>query len=131
MGDIVHANAKPENFKLSTPDGENLESEDYRDKFTSGTLKGSWSRKGFTLQFIIDSDVADGDLPKIKYDGKGLVGAVTQATEEYKLLQVHFHWGMDDTQGAEHTMDGSAAPLEAHFFTRTRIQGQITRTSCW
>jgi len=122
--DIVHANAKPENFKLSTPDGENLESEDYRDKFTSGTLKGSWSRKGFTLQFKIDSDVADSDLPKIKYDGKGLVGAVTQnAADEYKLLQVHFHWGMDDTKGAEHTMDGSAAPLEAHFVHQNTNSG--------
>ena len=47
--DIVHANAKPENFKLSTPDGENLESEDYRDVCTIFDMK---TLSIISLQFL-------------------------------------------------------------------------------
>ena len=32
----------------------------------------------------------------------------------YKLLQLHFHWGSDDTQGSEHTVDGKRFPMEMH-----------------
>ena len=24
----------------------------------------------------------------------------------YQVLQLHFHWGADDTKGSEHTLDG-------------------------
>ena len=24
----------------------------------------------------------------------------------YQILQLHFHWGADDTKGSEHTLDG-------------------------
>merc|ERR1711874_201494 len=34
--------------------------------------------------------------------------------EHYKVLQLHFHWGSDDTKGSEHTYDGTAYPLEVH-----------------
>ena len=27
-------------------------------------------------------------------------------TGEYQILQLHFHWGADDTKGSEHTLDG-------------------------
>lgn len=33
----------------------------------------------------------------------------------YKLAQLHFHWGSDDTKGSEHKVDGNAYPLEIHF----------------
>merc|ERR1719244_1214539 len=32
----------------------------------------------------------------------------------YKILQLHFHWGKDDTRGSEHTVDGREYPLELH-----------------
>jgi len=33
---------------------------------------------------------------------------------EYQILQLHFHWGADDTKGSEHTLDGKMFPLEMH-----------------
>ena len=32
----------------------------------------------------------------------------------YQILQLHFHWGKDNTKGSEHTYDGAAFPLEMH-----------------
>ena len=32
----------------------------------------------------------------------------------YQFAQLHFHWGESNEQGSEHTMDGSAFPLEVH-----------------
>jgi len=32
----------------------------------------------------------------------------------YKLLQAHFHWGINDFVGSEHTLDGKRFPLEMH-----------------
>jgi len=110
---IVTATAEPNTFTLSTANGESLESENYRDEYTRGTLKGNWSRKGFTLQFTIADDVSDVFLPKIKYANGGIL--TENDDYQYKLLQVHLHWGMDENEGSEHTMDGNAAPLEIHF----------------
>jgi len=33
---------------------------------------------------------------------------------DYQILQLHFHWGADDTKGSEHTLDGKMFPLEMH-----------------
>ena len=33
---------------------------------------------------------------------------------DYKVLQLHFHWGSDDTKGSEHKYDGMAFPMEMH-----------------
>ena len=33
---------------------------------------------------------------------------------DYQIVQLHFHWGADDTQGSEHTLDGSSFPMEMH-----------------
>jgi len=32
----------------------------------------------------------------------------------YKVLQLHFHWGSDNTKGSEHLYDGQAYPMELH-----------------
>jgi len=32
----------------------------------------------------------------------------------YKVLQLHFHWGSDNSQGSEHFYDGKAYPMEVH-----------------
>jgi len=34
--------------------------------------------------------------------------------ETYNFIQLHFHWGSDDTQGSEHTVGGHQYPLEMH-----------------
>ena len=33
-------------------------------------------------------------------------------TEQYTLLQFHFHWGENDYQGSEHYLNGDKYPLE-------------------
>ena len=33
---------------------------------------------------------------------------------DYKVLQLHFHWGSDRTKGSEHVYDGQAYPMEMH-----------------
>jgi carbonic anhydrase len=35
--------------------------------------------------------------------------------EAHRLLQFHFHWGKNDFQGSEHTINGRRFPLEVHF----------------
>lgn len=32
----------------------------------------------------------------------------------YVFSQLHFHWGHNDAEGSEHTIDGVSAPLEMH-----------------
>ena len=36
---------------------------------------------------------------------------------EYRLAQFHLHWGSDDNQGSEHTMDGVRYPMEVMYWT--------------
>jgi carbonic anhydrase len=61
----------------------------------------------------------------LKNDGKGIVlSPLTNDTlridgsdfaEAFRLLQFHFHWGENDFQGSEHTINGRKFPLEVHF----------------
>jgi len=37
-----------------------------------------------------------------------------QLSGDYQILQLHFHWGANDNQGSEHTVDGKKYPLELH-----------------
>ena len=33
---------------------------------------------------------------------------------DYNVLQFHFHWGSENSQGSEHTVNGQKYPLELH-----------------
>ncbi|KZC12495.1 Carbonic anhydrase 1 [Dufourea novaeangliae] len=35
-------------------------------------------------------------------------------TAKYVLSQIHFHWGENDMNGSEHTVDGASMPMECH-----------------
>merc|ERR1711915_75247 len=63
------------------------------------------SNNGHTLILKIDED---GDT-KALLEGEGSL-----FNGSYKLLQVHFHWGINDLVGSEHTLDGKIFPLEMH-----------------
>jgi len=41
-------------------------------------------------------------------------GGRLPAGEKFEFAQVHWHWGSDDSQGSEHTLDGKQFPMEIH-----------------
>lgn len=43
----------------------------------------------------------------------GLTGGPLGSTK-FKLVQFHFHWGHEDKDGSEHTVDGKMYPAELH-----------------
>lgn len=45
--------------------------------------------------------------------------------DDYVFGQIHFHWGPNDTYGAEHTMHGFTFPLEMHMVHYKRPYGSI------
>jgi len=69
-------------------------------RLEAGTLKNN----GHTAQLDVIST-----LP-------GDVGILSggHLTADYQILQLHFHWGSDDSKGSEHTLDGKMYPLELH-----------------
>lgn len=56
--------------------------------------------------------------PKPTIEGGDLPG-------QYELLQIHLHWGKQDSFGTEHTIDGESAPCEIHL-VHGRIKGTET-----
>lgn len=58
---------------------------------------------GHTVNIIVDHEVyvSGGNLP----------------SKVYRLVGIHFHWGSNDKQGSEHTVDGKRYPLEMHMVT--------------
>jgi len=57
-----------------------------------------------------DQDEAD-DIGDSKMIGGPLDG-------DYKLIQLHFHWGANDSVGSEHTINGQRFPLEMHLVNK-------------
>lgn len=37
--------------------------------------------------------------------------------DNYKFAQFHMHWGVDDTKGSEHLVDGQSYPAEVTHLT--------------
>ena len=58
-------------------------------------LKGNFINNGHTLRFNPNDDQT--------FTIKG-----GPLSEEYKLAQLHFHWGRNSSVGSEHTIDGQA-----------------------
>jgi len=74
---------------------------EHYEKFSLGRANKLKNKGGHTVQL----DVAGGNSAKLS--GGPL-------SDEYKVLQLHFHWGSDDTKGSEHVYDGMAFPMELH-----------------
>ena len=66
--------------------------------------KGSIKNNGHTAQVDVVATLP-GDV--------GVLSGGPLASD-YQIVQLHFHWGADDTQGSEHTLDGSSFPMEMH-----------------
>jgi len=71
------------------------------DRITDGTLQNN----GHTAQLdVVQPSASDGVLS----------GGPLQSGSKYNILQLHFHWGSDDTKGSEHTYGGKMYPIEMH-----------------
>jgi len=66
--------------------------------------KGSVKNNGHTAQLDVIATL-EGDVGVLS--GGPLNG-------DYQILQLHFHWGSDDTKGSEHTLNGKMFPMELH-----------------
>jgi len=67
-------------------------------------VEGSIKNNGHTAQVDVIETLA-GDVGVLS---GGPLGS------DYQVLQLHFHWGSDDNQGSEHTLDGQSFPMEMH-----------------
>merc|ERR1719412_309905 len=81
-----------ENTVENYPDG--------KERLTNGTFQNN----GHTAQLDVVATLPDdvGVLSGGPLDG------------EYKILQLHFHWGSNDSLGSEHTLQGESFPIELH-----------------
>ena len=41
-----------------------------------------------------------------------VVGGPLPPRQEFELCELNFHWGRDDKEGSEHTINGKALPME-------------------
>ena len=53
---------------------------------------------------------------QVYLSGGGLPG------DRYQLLQFHFHWGNDSSEGSEHTYEGRPYPAEVRKYSRKTNQ---------
>eukprot|EP00091_Calanus_sinicus_P016300 TRINITY_DN355_c0_g1_i5.p1 TRINITY_DN355_c0_g1~~TRINITY_DN355_c0_g1_i5.p1 ORF type:complete len:331 (-),score=87.63 TRINITY_DN355_c0_g1_i5:140-1132(-) len=80
--------------------GKRKKREGGNERLEAGTIKNN----GHTAQLDVVATLP-GDVGVLT--GGPLDGA-------YQILQLHFHWGSDDTKGSEHTLDGKMFPMELH-----------------
>ena len=74
----------------------------------------------FTALKFNDYDVAvDGEFENratnVEFVPDTLGASIENKFGKYILQQFHFHWGRDDTEGSEHTVDGDQFSAEIHF----------------
>merc|ERR1711971_1408794 len=86
---------------------------------------GALTFSNYDNKFIAGFGRADEEINKLSNKGGKTVqldvNSVNTATlsggplsSPYKVLQLHFHWGSDNTKGSEHFYDGQAYPMELH-----------------
>ena len=74
-----------------------------RDIMKMKSFEGEFMNTNKTLRWDVKDWKTKG--PKVKYPCKRM-------DNEYRLWQLHFHWGKNDMEGSEHTVDSKMYPLE-------------------
>lgn len=69
-----------------------------------GTLEGDLANDGHVLKFTPAFETVD-------FHSKLSHG---QLPNQYKLAELHFHWGSTNQQGSEHSINGQTFPMEMH-----------------
>ncbi|CEF64236.1 Alpha carbonic anhydrase domain-containing protein [Strongyloides ratti] len=65
-------------------------------------LEGQFINNGHSIQFI----------PKESKDSPTISGGKLE--QEYRFIQYHFHWGQNNDEGSEHTLNSLQYPVELH-----------------
>jgi len=104
------ANAQPGQLtfegydRLRTGNMENTDADKIKGK-EGERLNGDVSNNGHTAVLgVVHEDESDGIM----------TGPVLGEGQSYQMLQLHFHWGADNTKGSEHTINGEEFPMEMH-----------------
>ena len=79
-----------------------------------------WSNSSTSKNWLVHNTLND-DAAGVNATGTPLV-----PDSKFLLWQFHFHWGKDDTQGSEHTVNGREFPMEVHF-----VHGNPERRHRW
>ena len=45
--------------------------------------------------------------------------------DTFEFAQLHWHWGFEDSQGSEHTVDGMKSPMEVHLVHWNKKYGTV------
>lgn len=98
-----NARQSPINIQTSSvTENSNLTNLQFGDGWTT-PLNGTFKNGGHNVQF----DPSNTESPAV------LTTITPLGT--YRVLQMHMHWGRDDSQGSEHTVNDKQYPLELHF----------------
>jgi len=73
------------------------------DMATAMNMNGTLVNNGHNLEFR-----PVGNKPRMVVNSKIL------HNQTFELLQIHFHWGSNNKQGSEHTLEGRSFPMEMH-----------------
>ena len=89
----------------NTYDGDDIGLSGLVFSYLEDEMEGTWTNNGHSVQFTPSS------------------GSDTRTVQTYRgtyeLLQFHFHWGANDNQGSEHTVNGDQYSGELHFVHKT------------
>merc|ERR1712158_337394 len=92
------------------------------DRLRAGELRSAGAEDGLGKDRLANGDVSNnghsavlGVVHEDESDGI-MTGSpdVLGEGQSYQMLQLHFHWGADDSRGSEHTINGEEFPMEMH-----------------
>ncbi|XP_025090356.1 carbonic anhydrase 2-like [Pomacea canaliculata] len=87
-----------------------------------------FSFEGFEPHTHTWNIVNNGHTVQINFVNETAIVSDGSLPDKYIVRQLHFHWGEDDGQGSEHTVDGMAYPMEVHIVTYKSSYGNIVNS---
>ncbi|KAL0117695.1 hypothetical protein PUN28_008834 [Cardiocondyla obscurior] len=55
-----------------------------------------------------------------------IFGAILKQNQQYEMEELHFHWGIKNSKGAEHVLNGVRYPMEMHIVHRNTAYPNIS-----